>query len=97
GSAAIALFIGNPALLTASFTLSPSSGSTSTVFTMNASDSTSQSGIVDYSWDFGDNTALGSGVSVTHQYSANRTYTVRLTITDTQGRTATATKTVTIS
>jgi PKD repeat protein len=82
--------------ITASFTVSPASGNTTTIFSFNASDSSSPSGITSYVWDFGDGTTL-SGKEVTKQYSRPATYTVRLTITDSAGRTATTTKTVAVT
>ncbi len=49
----------------------------------NGSKSSDDSGIVSYSWNFGDG-ASGSGASATtsHTYSADGTYTVILTVTD---------------
>jgi hypothetical protein len=41
--------------------------------------------ITGYSWDFGDNTAAGTGASTTHQYSRKGIYTARLTTTDSAG------------
>ncbi|MET0236264.1 MAG: ThuA domain-containing protein [Kibdelosporangium sp.] len=41
--------------------------------------------ITGYSWDFGDNTAAGTGASVTHQYVRKGVYTARLTTTDSAG------------
>ena len=43
-----------------------------------------------YSWNFGDLTAKGSGDSTTHKYTANNSYTVSLTVTDSKGCTATS-------
>jgi PKD repeat protein len=37
--------------------------------------------IVSYIWDFGDNTT-GEGITTTHQYATNETFTVTLTVTD---------------
>jgi PKD repeat protein len=33
-----------------------------------------------YSWDFGDGTAIASGVTAKHKFSAAKTYTIKLTV-----------------
>jgi hypothetical protein len=97
GSASIVLIVGTFTAPTAAFTISPpSTGTTSTVFQFNASDSSPQGNIVSYAWDFGDG-GTASGATASHQYSTAATYTIRLTVTDTAGRTGTLTKTVTVS
>jgi PKD repeat protein len=53
--------------------------------------------IAGYSWDFGDGSPAGSGVTTSHSYSATGTYTVTLTVTDNSGGTATVTHQVSIS
>lgn len=64
----------------------------------NAGDSTDSDGtIVGYTWNFGDSTALGSGVTTTHAYAAAGTYPVTLTVTDDDGTTATVTDNVTVT
>jgi CSLREA domain-containing protein len=40
--------------------------------------------IVSYAWDFGDG-ATGSGITASHDYTANNNYTVQLTVTDNLG------------
>lgn len=52
--------------------------------------STSSGSGLSYSWDFGDDSAAGSGVSTSHTYAADGEYTVELTITDECNATATA-------
>jgi PKD repeat protein len=64
--------------------------------TFNASDSYDPDGhIVSYFWDFGDETNA-TGVVVSHAYSNNGTYTVKLTVTDDDGATASATAVKTV-
>ena len=55
---------------------------------VNGSESTAPQGrtIVSYEWTFGDGTN-GTGVNVTHTYAVKGTYTVTLTVTDSQGET----------
>ena len=53
--------------------------------------------ITSYSWNWGDNTAAGSGVTATHPYANGGTYTVTLTVTDSLGLTATTSKDVTVT
>lgn len=52
--------------------------------------------IVNYTWDFGDETNA-SGANVTHTYAANGTYTITLTVTDSEGLSNTTTHTVTVT
>ncbi len=67
-----------------------------TVF-FNATGSISLSStIISIAWDFGDGTQA-SGLSVTHRYTKNGTYTVRLTITDAAGNSITKTMVITIT
>ncbi len=81
----------------AKFTYSPTSpvhGVTTVNF--NGNDSSSGAAIEQYRWDFGDG-HTGYGPSASHVFSAAGAYVVRLTITDTAGRTATVTQTVSVS
>jgi PKD repeat protein len=87
---------GAPALV-AAFSFSPTnptiSKSTSTVFF----DATPSSpGVVTWTWDFGDGSA-GFVQKPSHTYTKDATYVVRLTVTDSSGRTATTTSTVTVA
>jgi PKD repeat protein len=96
--------VGDPAALTASFTFSPTDPLVGDIVIVNANSSTTPDGatIVSYDWDFGCQTAdtptctvpTASGVTASTVYNFDRTYTVRLTITDSVGRTATTTKTI---
>ena len=84
---------------TPSFTVIPTSPAAFTDVRFDGSASTAGLGasITNYLWDFGDG-ATGTGVIATHQYNAIGNYLVRLTVTDSQGRsTQSATQTLTVS
>lgn len=84
--------------LTASFSISPTSQVIARTVNVNGGDSTTVAGatIATYTWDFGNgSTATGATASTT--YSTAGTYTIRLTVVDSAGRTATTTRTVTIT
>lgn len=53
--------------------------------------------IASYMWDFGDGTAAGTGVTVSHTYATAGTYTARLTVRDNDGATGTTTRQVTVA
>jgi len=81
----------------ASFTVSASTVPTGTTVSFNASASYDPDGsIVGYSWNFGDGTN-GTGVTVSHSYVENGTYTVTLTVTDDDSSTGTTSATETVS
>ena len=86
-----------PAGLQPSFTFSPSNPTESqnVLFDASESRSTTSAQIVSYAWDFGDS-RTGSGQTTTHAYSAPGTYFVRLTLTDSFGRSASTTRTVVV-
>lgn len=89
--------------IAAAFTVSPTNPNVVDTVQFNGSGSTTTSGstITKYQWDFGDGTTEDTGTTATtsHKYSTGggRIYTVRLTITDSAGRTATTTATVTVT
>ena len=62
--------------------------------TMNGTHSYDLDGtIVNYHWDFGDDTT-GNGSTSSHTYYANGTYTITLTVTDNDGKNGTNTTTI---
>lgn len=71
----------------ANFTVSPSSGDLSTVFSLDGTSSYDADGaIVAFQWRFGDGT-VSKEARVTHQYKAKGTYSVTLKVTDDAGAT----------
>jgi subtilisin family serine protease len=66
--------------------------------TFDASASTDDVGITGYSWNFGDGTSAitGSSAVVNHSYSATKTYSVTLSVTDGKGQSATAQLKITV-
>ncbi|HVF41275.1 MAG TPA: PKD domain-containing protein, partial [Gemmatimonadaceae bacterium] len=78
----------------ASFTVSCSNLACS----MNASASSDDKGVVNYSWNFGDGgSASGASSTASRTYAAGGTYTVTLTVSDVAGQTSTTPRTVTVS
>ena len=53
--------------------------------------------IASYSWDFGDGSPAGSGVTPQHTYAAPGNYQVTLTVTSNQGATSSVTQAVTVT
>ena len=76
---------------------SPTSGGVPLLVQFSASGSYDPDGdALVYEWDFGDG-ADGSGLSVAHEYTAEGSYTVRLTVTDDGGMQTTATQSILVS
>ncbi|MDP2587143.1 MAG: PBP1A family penicillin-binding protein [bacterium] len=73
-----------------------SSAETALVTSLDASSSSDNNGIVNFSWSFGDGGA-GSGKTASHTYASAGTYSVTLTVSDAAGNTATKTKSVTVA
>jgi len=65
----------------------PPTGFAPFIVYFDAYESTSESGIVSYEWDFGDgsDTDTGDGITVNHTYDTAGTYITYLTITDSNG------------
>ncbi len=89
---------------TALFTVSPSSGSTSTNFAFDASGSTDNedpTSNLQVRWDFDGNGSWDTGwdynKTVNHQYGSENTYTAKLEVKDTEGLTDQYTKSITVS
>ncbi len=79
---------------TAAFTSSCTAGGCS----LDGSTSSDSDGsLVGYTWDFGDGSSAGSGVTTSHAYTAIGTYTVKLTVTDNSGATSSVTHQVSIT
>ncbi|KAF5433260.1 PKD repeat-containing protein, partial [Candidatus Methanophagaceae archaeon] len=75
----------------------PYSGTEGVAMTFDGSGSDDPDGTIDtYAWEFGDGNT-GTGMSPTHTYAQDGTYTVTLTVTDNDGATDTGTTTATIA
>ena len=99
-SKTVAVTTGGSGGVRASFTFSPSDPQPNDLVTFNATESSSPAGIVKYRWDWGDGTfdEYGSNAPIAqHKFTPERTYVVRLTVTDAAGKTATITKDVVVS
>lgn len=98
-SKAIYVSPAEPAGPTASFTRSPSTGTSPLTVFFDASASVYDNGAISaYEWAYGDG-ATGFGQRPSHTYfsTGSATYTVTLTVRGTDGKTGTATGTVTIT
>ncbi len=81
----------------ASFTYSPAAPNAGGSVTFDASSSFDPDGsIVSYSWNFGDGSALGSGVTVSHTFANAGTYTITLGVVDNVGGAAASSQFLTI-
>jgi probable HAF family extracellular repeat protein len=65
---------------------------------LDASASTDREGpIAAYSWNFGDGSAVATGVTTSHTYSTAGSFSVTLTVTDNNGATGAANRTITVT
>jgi PKD repeat protein len=75
----------------------PATGTAPLNVTLNGSQSSDPDGtITSYSWDFGDGTT-GTGVSVSHSYTAAGTFVAKLTVSDDKGKSSSSTKSIVAS
>lgn len=85
------------ALPTATITASPLDGPAPLAVTFDGSTSRDPDGsIVNYVWNFGDNTT-GQGPTASHAYQAAGAFIATLTVTDNRGARAQATRTITVA
>jgi PKD repeat protein len=99
GSTSVQFTIASSGVL-ASFTVSPTDPKTNDVVQFNGSASTAPGGatITLWKWDFGDGSTFEDDEpTATHAFTAVRTYVVRLTVTDSAGRTGTTTVNVAVT
>ena len=84
--------------ITPSITFSPTNPTVGQEVNYSAAGTTTTSGatITGYLWDFGDGDT-STAASPTNTYPSARTYVIRLTVTDSRGRTATTTSNITVS
>ena len=80
----------------ASFTMNTTSGDAPLSTTFNATNSSDDNGITSYSWDFGDGSALATGVTAAHTYTLAGTFNATLLVTDTNNQTNSTSQTITI-
>ncbi|MDO6472171.1 PKD domain-containing protein [Maribacter sp. 1_MG-2023] len=69
---------------------SPLTGSAPLLVDFDASGSSDDNGISSYSWDFGDGSAIATGILISHTYTSEGTFDAVLTVTDDEGLTDTS-------
>ncbi|MCP4696892.1 MAG: DUF1566 domain-containing protein [Gammaproteobacteria bacterium] len=82
---------------TVSVTPSASKGNAPLTVNFNAQGTDPEGGILTFSWDFGDGTAVGAGIAVSHTFQQPGTYTVQVTAADTGGLSASQSQTITVT
>ena len=85
--------------LEAAITATPTSGPTTTLFSFNAGGSAGPAPIVEYRFTFGDNSpdVVGNTATTSHQFAAAGTYLVRVTVRDSDDKSATETVSVSVT
>jgi len=84
---------------TAAFTVTPTPVNVSVPTIFDGSTSTpgtNATAIASYSWNFGDGTPLGTGVSATHVFTTTGTFNVTLTVTNDRGLSASTSQQITV-
>jgi PKD repeat protein len=100
-SAGTSLAIGNPPGPSSNFTFSPTNPAVNEQVVFDASTSTTSQGqtIVDYAWNFGDDTPIIHGNSriISHSFARAGNFVVNLVVTDSAGRTGSHAATVPVT
>jgi PKD repeat protein len=84
----------------AEFTYSPTSPTTADTIVFSSTSTDTDGGIIAWLWTFGDpdsSTNTSTAQTPSHQYSVAKSYTVKLTITDTDGATAERSRAVVVT
>jgi alpha-tubulin suppressor-like RCC1 family protein len=82
----------------ASFTTTPTSGTAPLTVQFDASASSDGDGsIAGYSWNFGDGSTAGTGLTTSHVFQTTGTHVVTLAVTDNRGATASTTRQISVS
>jgi len=82
---------------TPTITWVPTSPNAGDVVTFTAASTDPDSDTLTYTWDFGDQSTAGTGISPTHTYATNGTFTVSVTVNDGHGHSVTGTNTITVN
>jgi glucose/arabinose dehydrogenase len=82
---------------TAVASATPTAGLAPLAVTFSSTGSSDPDGdVLTYSWDFGDASAVSAATNPSHTYTANGSYTARLTVNDGHGNTSSATVAITV-
>jgi len=94
---AVTVAAGNNVLPTASFDLPPTGCTAGTPCGFHSTSSDPDGQVVTWGWNFGDQSAAGTGADATHTYAAAGTFPVTLTVTDNAGGQGTVTQQLNVS